>query len=495
MNSSELMPDVGQSVSRLNAMRMKIGGNNCPMFPVHVFTERRNRLKADVQSGLLLFLGNEASPINYPDNHYAFRQDSSFLYFWGLDLPGLAAVIDIDENREILFAHEPTLEEMVFLGRQPPLQNQSLQSGVKQTASLDRLEAAIARAVQKGRKIHFLPQYRSENLIRMHRLLGIDLTEAIKSASIEFIKAVVAQRSIKNQEEIGQIETALAVTCEMQSLAMKMSRPGRYEKEIAGAMAGLAYSKGATGMAFPIIFSVDGHIMHNFSHANLMREGDIVVNDCGAESPMHYAADITRSFPVSGRFTQRQREIYTVVFEAQQKALEAIQPGVEYRDIHFLTCRHLTAGLKSLGLMRGDVHEAVAAGAHALFMPHGLGHMLGLDVHDMESLGEDYVGYSDTIRRSEQFGSRQLRLARALEPGFVVTVEPGLYFIPSLIDQWKAEGKFEEFIDYPRVDTYRDFHGIRIEDDVLVLKDGCRVLGKAIPKSIKDLETISSQSM
>lgn len=464
------------------------------MFPANIYIERRNLLKADVKSGLLLFLGNTASPINYPDNHYAFRQDSSFLYFWGLDLPGLAAVIDIDENREILFAHEPTLDEILLTGRRLPLQKQGLQTGVRQTASLDRLETEMAGAVQKGRKIHFLPQYRPENLIRVHRLLGMDIGAAIKSPSGEFIKAVVARRSVKNKEEIEQIETALALTREMQLLAMKMSRPGRYEKDIVGAMAGLAYSKDANITAFPIIFSVDGHIMHNISHGNLMREGDIVVNDCGAESGMHYAADITRSFPVSGRFTQQQKEIYAVVFEAQQKAIEAIRPGVEYRDIHFLTCTHLTAGLKSLGLMKGDVHEAVAAGAHALFMPHGLGHMLGLDVHDMESLGEDYVGYTDSIRRSEQFGTRQLRLARALETGFVVTVEPGLYFIPGLIDQWQAEGKFEEFIDYPRVATYRDFHGIRIEDDVLVMENGCRVLGKAIPKSIEDLEAILSRS-
>lgn len=465
------------------------------MFPTHIYTERRERLKTDVESGLLLFLGNEDSPINYPDNHYAFRQDSSFLYFWGIDLPGLAAVIDIDENREILFGHEPPLEEIIWTGRQPRLQKQALQSGVRETAALDRLAAEMERAVRKGRKIHFLPQYRPENLIRIHRLLGMDIAGATQSASNEFIKAVVAQRSVKNKKEIEQIEAALAITCEMQSLAMKMSRPGRYEKEIVGAMTALVYSKDARGTAFPIIFSVNGHIMHNLSHENLMREGDIVVNDCGAESVMHYAADITRTFPVSGRFTQRQKEIYTVVFEAQQKAVEAIRPGVEYHDIHFLTCTHLAAGLKSLGLMKGDIHEAVAAGAHALFMPHGLGHMLGLDVHDMESLGEDYVGYTDTIRRSEQFGFRQLRLARALESGFVVTVEPGLYFIPGLIDQWRAEAKFEEFIDYPRVETYRDFHGIRIEEDVLVLEDGCRVLGKAIPKSIADLEAISSQSM
>ena len=274
---------------------------------------------------------------------------------------------------------------------------------------------------------------------------------------------------------------------------MKMSRPGVNEREVVGAMAGLAYSRGSAGLAFPIIFSVDGEILHNPHHDNVMQAGEMVVNDSGAESPMHYASDITRTIPVGGMFTQQQKEIYAIVLEAQKQAIEAIAPGVEYRDIHLMACRQLTSGLKLLGLIKGDVDSAVSAGAHALFMPAGLGHMMGLDVHDMESLGEDYVGYTERIRRSDQFGTSRLRLARALEPGFVVTVEPGLYFIPGLIDRWRAEGKFEEFIDYNRLEGFRDFGGIRIEDDVLVLEDGRRVLGKPIPKSVADVEAISSE--
>lgn len=462
------------------------------MFSAHVYTERRNRLKKDLKSGILLFLGNEESPINYSDNTYAFRQDSSFLYFWGFDLPGLAAIIDIDADREILFGHEVTLDEQVWTGPQPALNEHGLKSGVHDVAALDRLETELLQANQKGRNIHFLPQYRPQNLIKIQQLLGIDAALAKASASEAFIKAVVAQRSIKTKEEIEQIEAALDITGEMQVQAMKMSKPGMYEKEVAGALTGLAYSRGAAGLAFPIIFTVKGHIQHNPHHGNLMQAGDMIVNDCGAESAMHYASDITRTFPVNGKFNRQQGEIYTIVFEAQKKAIEAIQPGVQYRDVHFLACKHLAGGLKALGLIKGDVDAAVAAGAHALFLPGGLGHMLGLDVHDMEGLGEDYVGYTDEIQRSEQFGTCKLRLARALEPGFVITVEPGLYFIPELIDQWKAEKKFAEFIDYNKVEAYRNFGGIRIEDDVLVLEGSRRVLGKPIPKSIEDVEAFLS---
>ncbi|MBW1995791.1 MAG: aminopeptidase P N-terminal domain-containing protein, partial [Deltaproteobacteria bacterium] len=458
------------------------------MFSANVYTERRKRLKKNIGSGILLFLGNEESPINYPDNSYVFRQDSSFLYFWGLDLPELAAIIDIDEDRDILFGRELTIDEKVWIGPRPALNEYGLKSGVDDVVAFDRLQAELLQANQKGRDIHFLPQYRPQNLIRIQQLLGIDAALANASASEAFIKAVVAQRSIKTREEIEQIEAALDITCEMQILAMNMSKPGMYEKEVAGAMAGLSYSRGGAGLAFPIIFTVRGHIQHNPHHGNLMQAGDMIVNDCGAESAMHYASDITRTFPVSGKFDQRQREIYTIVFEAQKKAIEAIQPGVEYREVHLLACRHLTAGLKALGLVKDDVDAAVAAGAHALFMPGGLGHMLGLDVHDMEGLGEDYVGYTDEIQRSEQFGTCNLRLARVLESGFVITVEPGLYFIPELIDQWKAEKRFEEFINYNKVETYKNFGGIRIEDDVLVLEDGCRVLGNPIPKAIEDVE-------
>ena len=463
------------------------------MFSADVYTARRKRLKEDVKSGILLFLGNEQSPINYPDNYYAFRQDSSFLYFWGLDLPGLAAIIDIDADRDILFGRDLTLDEKVWTGPQPTLKEHGLKSGVHDVADFDRLEAELLKATQKGKKIHFLPQYRSQNLIKIQQLQGISATIANESASDAFIRAVVAQRSIKTREEIEQIEAALDITSEMQILAMQMSKPGMYEKEVAGAMAGLSYSRGAAGLAFPIIFTVKGHIQHNPHHGNLMQAGDMIVNDCGAESAMHYASDITRTFPVNGKFDPQQREIYTIVYEAQKKAIEAVKPGMQYRDVHFLACRQLTAGLNALGLMKGDVDAAVAAGAHAMFLPGGLGHMLGLDVHDMEGLGEDYVGYTDEIRRNEQFGTCKLRLARALEPGFVITVEPGLYFIPELIDQWQSEKKFDEFINYHKLEAYRNFGGLRIEDDVLVLEDGHRVLGQPIPKSIEDVEAISSQ--
>ena len=462
------------------------------MFETHTYIERRNRLKKDLQAGILLFLGNDLSPMNYPENTYPFRQDSSFLYFWGIDLPGLAAIVDIDANREILFGRDPTLHDMVWTGPQPSLNHHCLKSGLKESAAPDQLQSELKQALQKSRKIHFLPQYRPGNLIKIQTLLGIVPAFVNNFVSKSFIKAVVAQRSIKSREEVEQIETALELTSEMHALAMKMSRAGMLEQEVVAAMAGLADASGI-GSSYPSIFSVDGQILHNPRHENIMQKGDIIINDSGAESRMHYASDITRTFPVGGKFTQKQTEIYTVLLNVQLKAIEAVMPGVEYRDVHTLACRQIAAGLNSLGLMKGDVGEAVAAGAHALFMPHGLGHMIGLDVHDMEDLGEDDVGYTDTIRRSRQFGTSHLRLARALEPGFVVTVEPGIYFIPALIDQWQAQGKFENFIDYKKIENYRDFGGVRIEDNVLVHDDGRRVLGKPIAKTVAEVEALASQ--
>ena len=462
------------------------------MFEANTYIERRNRLKKDLQSGILLFLGNDPSPMNYPENTYPFRQDSTFLYFWGIDLPGMAAIIDVDADREILFGRDPTLHDMVWTGPQSSLNHHCLKSGLKESAAPDQLQSELKHALQKSRKIHFLPQYRPENLIKIQTLLGIAPDFVNNFVSKSLIKAVVAQRSIKSREEVEQIEAALAITSEMHELAMKISRPGMFEQEVVGAMAGLADASGIAS-SYPSIFSVDGQILHNPRHENIMQNGDIIINDSGAESRMHYASDITRTFPVGGKFTQKQKEIYTVLLDAQLKAIEGVMPGVEYRDVHTLVCSQIAAGLNSLGLMKGDVSEAVAAGAHALFMPHGLGHMIGLDVHDMEDLGEDYVGYTDTIRRSRQFGTSHLRLARALEPGFVVTVEPGIYFVPELIDQWKAQGKFENFIDYKKIENYRDFGGIRIEDDVLVHDDGQRVLGKPIAKTVEEVEALSSQ--
>jgi Xaa-Pro dipeptidase len=462
------------------------------MFPASTYIERRRRLKEDLKSGIVLFFGNEHSPINYPDNGYAFRQDSSFLYFWGIDLAGLAAIIDIDQDRETVFGRDMTIEDIIWSGPQTTLREHCLAAGVENNSPLDQLEDTLQAAVQKGRTIHFLPQYRPENLIKVQRLLGLDVAVVNGHASPSFIKAVVRQRSIKSAEEIQQIEAALDVTFEMQTLAMKISRPGLHEKEAVGAMAGLAYSRISSVLAYPIIFTTRGHILHNPHHKNVMRENDLVINDSGCESAMHYASDITRTFPVGGKFTEKQKEMYSILLKAQIKAIERVRPGIEYREIHINTARDIAMDLIDLGLMKGDVDEAVAAGAHALFNPAGLGHMLGLDVHDMEDLGEDYVGYTDTIQRSSQFGIRHLRLAKKLESGFVITVEPGLYFMPELIDQWKAEKKFDAFIDYNKVDAYRDFGGIRIEDDVLVVDGGQRVLGRPIPKSIDEVEELSS---
>lgn len=461
------------------------------MFPADVYIERRKRLKNQVQSGLVLFLGNEESPMNYPDNQYPFRQDSSFLYFFGLDLPHLAAIIDIDNDREIVFGNDLTIEDIIWTGPQPTLSERCQKSGVKGAAGLDKLQPTLDKAIQRSRKIHFLPQYRPENVLKIEQLLGIQAAAIQDHVSKTLIEAVVAQRSVKNKEEIEQIDSAIDITCQMQTTAMKMSKPGLYERQVVGAMEGIAVSMG-TRIAFPIIFSVHGETLHNPYHGNIMKAGDMAVNDSGAESALHYASDITRTIPVSGKFTDKQKEIYNIVLNAQQKAIEAIKPGVEFRSIHLMACKILASGLKDLGLMKGDVEQAVDAGAHAFFFQCGLGHMMGLDVHDMEGLGEDYVGYTDSIRRNPQFGLCSLRLAKALEPGFVITVEPGIYFIPELIDRWKAEQKFAQHINYDAVDKYRDFGGIRIEDNILVVEDGHRLLSEKIPRTIEEVEEMAS---
>jgi Xaa-Pro aminopeptidase len=461
------------------------------MFAAEVYIERRKHLTEQVEGGLILLLGNEESPMNYPDNQYPFRQDSSFLYYFGLDFPSLAGVIDIEQGQEYVFGNDLTVDDIIWTGPQPTLSESGEKVGILQTARLDELQAMLKKAAQQGRKIHILPQYKAENILKFGKLFGVHPEKIHSYASETLIKAVVAQRSHKSCEEIEQIKAALDITYQMHTTAMKMLKAGLYEREIAGAMEGIAKSSGSR-LAFPTIFSIHGETLHNHYHGNIMKDGDIIVNDSGAESDIHYASDITRTIPVSGKFSQRQKEIYTIVLNAQQKAIEAVKPGVEFRDVHRLACTVLASGLKKLGLLKGDIEEVVNTGAHTLFFQCGLGHMMGLDVHDMEGLGEDYVGYTDTVKRNPEFGWRSLRLGRALEPGFVITVEPGLYFIPELIDQWKADRKYSQYINYDMVEKYRDFGGIRLEDDVLVVENGCRLLGKRIPKTIEEVEDASS---
>jgi Xaa-Pro aminopeptidase len=460
------------------------------MFPASTYIERRRRLKEDLQSGIILFLGNTQSPINYKDNTYPFRQDSTFLYFWGIDLPGLAAMIDIDADLEVVFGQAPGVADFIWAGPLPSLSELCLKSGVDNHQTPDQLQAALDNARQKGRRVHFLPPFRGENFIKIQQLLGLNPADAVQQSSTDFIRAVVAQRSVKSEEEILEIEAALGAACELHSLAMKISKPGMYEYEAVGAIAGRAYAQNGHQLAYPIIFTTRGDVLHNPRHSHLMAAENLVINDCGCESALHYASDITRTFPVGGAFSRQQKEIYDIVLNAQLGAIAAVRAGVEYLQVHLISALEIAKGLKAIGLMRGDSEAAVAAGAHALFYPHGLGHMLGLDVHDMEDLGEDFVGYTQTIRRSSQFGLRYLRLAKKLAAGFVVTVEPGVYFIPALIDRWKAENRFEAFIDYAEVENYRGFGGVRIEDNVLVLEDGHRVLGQPIAKTTEAIEAL-----
>jgi Xaa-Pro aminopeptidase len=455
------------------------------MFAKETYIQRRERLKARVRSGVVLLLGNEESPMNYAANTYPFRQDSTFLYFFGLDQPGLAAVLDLDEGTECLCGDDPSLDDIVWTGPRPLLRDRAQQVGVAQATPSRELGQVLSEAARQGRTIHILPQYRAENVRRI-----TDWQVDIRP-SPDLIRAVVEQRSIKSPEEIEQIEMALGVTARMHTTAMKRARPGVFEYEVAGAMEGIMASSGVRP-AFPPIFSIHGEIMHNPYYDNRLQAGDIAINDSGAESPLHYAGDITRTIPVGGRFSPKQTEISSIVLSAQARAIAAAVPGVEWREVHRLAAVALMEGLKELGLVQGDPQEAVGAGAHTLFFPTGVGHMMGLDVHDMEPLGEDYVGYTDTIRRNPEFGWRYLRLAKPVEPGFVITVEPGIYFIPALIDRRRAEGKYSQFIDYGKVEAYRGFGGIRIEDDILITPEGCRVLGPHLPRTVAEVEALAS---
>jgi Xaa-Pro aminopeptidase len=464
------------------------------MFSTKTYVARRNQLKKKIKSGLLLFLGNNEPPMNYTDNTYRFRQDSTFLYYFGLDEPGLAAVIDLDENKEIIFGNDFSIDEIVWMGPQKTIKQKAERVGVKSASPLSSLNEIVNSAISKGRKNHFIPQYRYDNMLFLQQLLGIDALRINEYASKEMIFAVAEQRAIKSNEEISEIEKAIEVSFEMQTAAMRFSKPGMLEKEIVGFIEGLAYSLGA-GIAFPIIFSRHGETLHNHHHNNILQNGDIVVNDSGVESLLHYASDITRTFPVSGKFTPRQKDIYEIVLASQIASIKAIKPGVSYKDVHLKCALVIAEGLKALGFMKGDMKEAVKEGAHALFFPHGVGHLLGLDVHDLENYGENNFGYDSKVKRSSQFGLKSLRYAKKLVPGIVLTVEPGIYFIPELIDKWKAEKKFTNFINYKKVESFRTAGGIRIEDDALVTGSGSRVLGKTIPKTVEDVEEVSSDKI
>jgi Xaa-Pro aminopeptidase len=464
------------------------------MFDASIYTDRRNRLRNELKSGIVLIPGNPEAAYNYPANTYHFRQDSNFLYFFGLDHPDLNGVMDIDNDKDYIFGNDVDLDDIIWMGPQPLMSERAAKAGIQHTAPARDLFDFVKQAKAKGRKIHFVPPYRGETYMLLEELLGIPFAEVRNHVSVELIKAIVKLRSVKDQYEIEEIEKAVDIAYEMHTTAMRMAMPGRIEREISGTMEGISLSRG-NPVSFPIILSIHGETLHNHYHGNTLVEGRMMVSDAGAETTMHYASDITRTVPVGGKFNQRQKDIYEIVLEANMKTIEATKPGIPNRDLHLLAASVIATGLKDLGLMKGNVDDAVKAGAHAMFFPHGLGHMMGLDVHDLEGLGEKYVGYDEEIQRSKQFGTAFLRLGRRHQPGFVFTIEPGIYFIPALIDQWRNEKKFMEFINYDKVESFKDFGGVRIEDDILVTDTGYRVLGKPIPKTVAEVEAVMANPL
>ncbi|RKY90495.1 MAG: aminopeptidase P family protein [Ignavibacteriae bacterium] len=462
------------------------------MFEPQTYTDRRNALKAKFDSGIILFLGNEESAANYTANTYSFRQDSSFLYYFGLDLPGLAATIDVDNNIDTIYGNDFTIDDIVWMGPQPTMQQRAEIAGAVKAEQADKLAEVLKNAVTSGKKVHLLPQYRPENLLKISGLLGIYPDRVNDYVSEKLIRSVVEQRSIKSEEEINEIDFAVDIANRMHTTAMRMLKPGISEKKIAGMIEGIALSLG-NGLSFRPIVSIHGETLHNHSHENIVKYGDLLVNDSGAETKLHYASDITRTLPVSGKFSQKQKEIYEIVLKAEMQTIEEVKPDVYNKDLHMLAARIIVDGLKDIGLMHGETDDALDVGAHALFFPHGLGHMMGLDVHDLEGLGENFVGYDEETTRSPQFGLSYLRLAKKLKSGYVFTIEPGIYFIPELIEMWQKQSRHTEFINYDKVEEYHDFGGIRIEDDILVTNDGYRVLGsKPIPKSVVEVEALAS---
>jgi len=457
------------------------------MFETSVYKNRRARLKEKVKSGLVLILGNGEAPANYTDNTYKFRQDSSFLYFFGLNQPGFAGVIDIDSGDEYIFGNDVDMDDIIWMGPQPSVKDMAARVGVSKTAPFARLADCMKTAISQGRRIHFLPPYRFRNMLLLEELLGIRPALVKNYASLELIKAVVDLRSVKEPCEIEEITKACNIGYEMHTAAMRNCKPGVKEQYIAGLIEGIAASYGSM-VSFPVILSQNGETLHNHDHSQILQEGRMMLTDAGAEEVSHYCSDFTRTVPVGGKFLTRQKEVYNIVLAANNKAIEIAKPGVTYQYVHLEVCKVLAQGLKDLGLMKGDVNEAVAAGAHALFMPHGLGHMMGLDVHDMEDLGQIYVGYDDETRPIDQFGTSSLR---RLQEGFVITDEPGCYFIPALIDQWRAQGMHKEFLNYDKIETFKDFGGIRLEDDILIIPGGSRFLGdKRTPITVEEVEEI-----
>ncbi len=450
------------------------------------FQVRREKLRKSIQQGIILLLGNDESPMNYYDNPYPFHQDSTFRYFFGLNFPYLCGILDCDSGEETVFGNDLTVEDFVWMGPQPTIAERASAFGIHKTGNLDELEKTLRDAISKGRKIHFLPPYRPENKLKLSDWLGIPPSESMKKASVELIEAVVNQRNYKSEEEVEEITKAVNISVDMHLTAMRMTRPGTKEYEIAAAVNHVAELAGAT-LSFPIIATINGQTLHIHSHQNTLQSGRMFLLDAGAEVESGYVGDLSSTIPIDPHFTPLQKEIYDLSLESHDKSISMLKPGVPFKEVYLESCRVIVRGMKDMGLMKGNVDSAVENGAHALFFPCGLGHMMGLDAHDMEDLGEQYVGWGGKPKPT-QFGIKSLRLGQKLEPGFVLTIEPGIYFIPELIDQWHSEGHNREFINFEKVAEYKNFGGIRNEENFLITETGYRLLGKPKPKTLEDVE-------
>lgn len=461
------------------------------MFQKNTYIQRRQRLKTKLRKGLVLLFGNEESPMNYTDNTYHFRQDSTFLYYFGIQQPGLVALIDIENDNETIFGDDYTVEDSVWMGPQPTLADLAENCGVVKIKPVAKLDEVINTAKKAGQNIHFLPLYRAENKIKLQHLLGVSPNQVAEKFSVDLVKAVISQREFKSDEELIEINQAVSVTVDMHVAAIRFAKPGMTEAQVTAEIHKTAIAAGGN-ISFPIIATINGQTLHNHYHGNTIKKGDLFLIDAGYESPMCYGGDLSSTIPVDQKFTTQQKEIYQLALDAHQASIDALGLGVPYKNAHLAACISIFDGLKSMGLTKGNTSDAVKSGAHALFFPCGTGHMMGLDIHDMEDLGEVWVGY-DGQPKSSQFGLKSLRLAKPLQAGHVFTIEPGIYFIPELIDLWRSQNKFNEFINWDKVDAYRNFGGIRNEEDFVMTEKGAQLLGKPKPKTIEEIEAIRGE--
>lgn len=449
---------------------------------------------SQLNKGLVLLMGNEESSMNYKDNCYPFRQDSTFLYYIGIDIPGLAAVLDLDEGKTIVFGQELSMDDIIWTGPLPTLRELAQQVGIADSGSPEQLVTILQQAQKEKRPIRILPPYRPENSIKVSSLLNVPITQLDQYISKELIFSVIQQREIKESIEMEEMDKAVDISNDMQLAVMRNTRPGLYEYELAAQAEAIALHHWGR-LSYPIILTINGQTLHNHYHGNRIREGQMLLCDAGAETSRHYAGDLTRTVPVGKKFTPRQKEIYETVLQSMDHAIGLLRPGITFKEVHTQACIQLMKGLQQIGLIKGDAAEAVANDVHTLFFQCGLGHMIGLDVHDMEDLGEQYVGYSEDLKKGTTFGWKSLRLGKALKAGFTLTIEPGIYIIPELIDRWKAENKHASFVNYTLLEEYRQFGGIRIEDNYLITENGSRKLGKDLPKTLQEIEALRTEAL